>query len=33
MLFVSDRTTGKGVNNPTGDYEIFSMNANGTAVR
>ena len=33
MLFVSDRTTGKGVNNPTGDYEIFSMNPNGTAVR
>ena len=33
MVFVSERTTGKGVNNPTGDAEIFRMNANGTGVR
>jgi Tol biopolymer transport system component len=33
VVFVSARTTGKGVVNPTGDYEIFSMNPNGTGVR
>ena len=33
IVFVSERTTGKGVNNPTGDPEIFRMNPNGTGVR
>jgi hypothetical protein len=33
VVFVSERTTGKGVNNPTGDAEIFRMNPNGTGVR
>jgi Tol biopolymer transport system component len=33
IVFVSARTTGKGVVNPTGDYEIFRMNPNGTGVR
>ena len=33
IVFVSARTTGKGVNNPTGDYEIFKMNPNGTGLR
>ena len=33
MVFVSDRTTGTGVNNPTGDYEVFRMNPDGTGVR
>ena len=33
IVFVSARTTGKGVNNPTGDYEIFRMNPNGTGVK
>ena len=33
IVFSSDRTTGKGVNNPTGDYEIFSMNPDGTALK
>ena len=33
IVFVSERTTGKGVNNPTGDAEIFRMNPNGTGVR
>ena len=31
IFFASDRTTG--VNNPTGDFEIFRMNADGTGVR
>jgi Tol biopolymer transport system component len=31
VVFASDRTTG--VDNPTGDFEIFRMNANGTGVR
>jgi TolB protein len=33
IVFVSERTTGKGVNNPTGDAEIFRMSPNGTGVR
>jgi hypothetical protein len=33
VVFVSDRTTGVGVNNPTGDHEIFRMNPDGTGVR
>jgi Tol biopolymer transport system component len=33
IVFVSERTTGKGVSNPTGDAEIFRMNPNGTGVR
>jgi Tol biopolymer transport system component len=32
IAFESDRTTGPGVNNPTGDSEIFTMNPNGTGV-
>jgi hypothetical protein len=31
IVFVSDRTTGRGVNNPTGDQEIFSMKPDGTS--
>jgi hypothetical protein len=30
VVFVSDRTTGVGGNNPTGDKEIFRMNLDGT---
>jgi Tol biopolymer transport system component len=33
IVFVSDRTTGKGVSNPTGDAEIFRMSPNGTGLR
>ena len=33
IAFVSARTTGKGVDNPTGDTEIFSMNPNGTGLK
>lgn len=33
VVFASDRTTGTGVDNPTGDFEIFRMNADGTGVR
>jgi Tol biopolymer transport system component len=33
VVFASDRTTGTGVNNPTGDFEIFRMNADGAGVR
>jgi Tol biopolymer transport system component len=33
IVFASERTTGKGVDNPTGDAEIFRMNPNGTGVR
>jgi hypothetical protein len=33
VVFVSDRTTGVGGNNPTGDKEIFRMNLDGTGVR
>jgi Tol biopolymer transport system component len=32
IAFESDRTSGKGVNNPTGDVEIFAMNRDGTGV-
>jgi Tol biopolymer transport system component len=32
IAFTSDRTTGTGVNNPTGDYEIFTMNKDGTGL-
>ena len=30
IVFASDGTTGTGVNNPTGDDEIFTMNKDGT---
>jgi TolB protein len=33
VVFASNRTTGTGVNNPTGDIEIFRMNPDGTGVR
>jgi len=33
IVFTSDRTTGTGVNNPDGDFEIFSMNPDGTALK
>jgi len=33
VVFASNRTTGTGVNNPTGDLEIFRMNPDGTGVR
>ena len=33
IVFTSDRTGGTGVNNPTGDYEVFRMNPDGTGVR
>jgi Tol biopolymer transport system component len=33
IFFDSNRTTGQGVNNPTGDYEVFKMNPDGTGVR
>ena len=33
IVFASNRTTGTGVNNPTGDYEIFRMNPDGTGIR
>ena len=33
VVFATNRTTGTGVNNPTGDYEIFRMNPDGTGVR
>jgi TolB protein len=29
VVFASDRTTGQGVNNPDGDFEIFVMNPDG----
>jgi Tol biopolymer transport system component len=32
-VFISNRATGTGVDNPTGDYEIFSMNSDGTGLR
>lgn len=31
VAFVSDRTAGAGVDNPTGDYEIFSMRPDSPA--
>jgi Tol biopolymer transport system component len=33
LLFISTRTTGTGVDNPTGDPEIFSINPDGTGLR
>jgi Tol biopolymer transport system component len=30
--FMSDRTTGAGVDNPTGDFEIFTINQGGTGL-
>lgn len=30
IAFASDRTTGEGVDNPEGDFEIFTMNRDGT---
>jgi hypothetical protein len=30
IAFASNRTTGEGVDNPEGDFEIFTMNADGT---
>jgi Tol biopolymer transport system component len=33
IAFQSDRTSGIGVNNPTGDYEIFSMRKDGTGLK
>jgi Tol biopolymer transport system component len=33
IVFASDRTTGTGVNNPTGDDEIFTMNPDGTELK
>ena len=33
IAFESERTTGRGVDNPTGDSEIFIMNPDGTGVR
>jgi hypothetical protein len=32
IAFASTRTTGEGVDNPTGDYEIFTMNPDGTGI-
>jgi hypothetical protein len=32
IVFASNRTTGTGVNNPTGDAEIFTMNPDGTNI-
>ena len=33
IVFTYNRIAGTGVNNPTGDYEIFSMNSDGTGLR
>jgi len=33
IVFVSDRTKGTGVNNPTADEEIFIMNPDGTGIK
>ena len=33
IVFASNRAAGKGVNNPTGDREIFTMTSNGTGAR
>ena len=33
FAFTSDRTTGPGVDNPTGDYEIFTANRDGTRLK
>jgi len=32
IAFSSNRTTGMGVDNPTGDYEVFTMNPDGTGL-
>ena len=32
IAFASNRTTGEGVNNPEGDFEIFTMNQDGTGL-
>ena len=32
LVFISTRTTGTGVDNPTGDNEIFTINPDGTKV-
>jgi Tol biopolymer transport system component len=32
IAFASERTAGKGVNNPEGDFEIFTMNRDGTGL-
>src|SRR5918997_521268 len=32
IALASDRTTGEGVNNPEGDFEIFTMNRDGTGL-
>jgi Tol biopolymer transport system component len=32
IAFISNRTTGTGVNNPEGDYEIFTMKPDGTGL-
>lgn len=32
IAFASDRTTGEGVNNPGGDFEIFTMNRDGSGL-
>jgi Tol biopolymer transport system component len=32
IAFASDRTTGEGVNNPEGDFEIFTMDRDGTGL-
>jgi TolB protein len=33
IVFASNRTTGTGVDNPTGDLEIFSINPDGTGLK
>jgi len=33
IAFSSNRTTGIGVDNPTGDYEVFTMNPDGTGLK
>ena len=33
IAFASNRTIGEGVNNPEGDYEIFTMNRDGTGLQ
>ena len=33
IVFVSQRTTGTGVDNPTGDSEVFTVNPDGTGLK
>ena len=33
IAFASDRTTGEGVDNPEGDFEIFTMDRDGTGLK